>query len=684
MILNQKQSAFAAKAQIILFGVLAITFVVLAIFGLIYEYSPIPYYDMWDAYVGIYAQLEAYGLETFFKQHNEHRIVISKLLFYLDITYFYGKSYLLFFIQYMLYVFSVFIFWKFTNGMLRYDRIWITLSATCMLFFWSQAENFTWAFQSQFVLAQVLPLTAFYFVWKSLCFSEHGNLNFGLALLCGALSVGTMANGILTLPLLCIYCLCMRAPFWKTAVFAIGAALLIFVYFFDYDSPQIHGSPIENVLQNPVQTLLYIGIYFGSPLYYFFPERVGIPHSIVAGFAVLIVAIYLAIGHLLNRKDGRCLALVGFMAYLGISACGVAAGRVIFGLESGAASRYTTPALFFLVSLVILLFNSLPEKYVKCRVVLRGGLFLACFSMLFVQIGVFKNHSENKFQKRVSALALAYQIADYQTIRHIYPFPEHVINTSHYPAKLPISIFALPEYLFVKEELGQTIDLSKGGSNRSVELEPISIVESRAVRVRLLVNGLRPIDDGLYLRVTDGEGRVTGRLLVDEAASSAEQTAYEGYIFVGNRPPFAQLVDADGSVVGSFVTTPILYEIADYTGDHSVSEVEIIRNDGWDGMDFFKSEMDGIRVLGTFIKSDANMGELDVKLQRGDTILYRSGPSNGGQTLKIPGYAPISLPESLEWVALTFNGDMLDDTFVATFVDDKTTLGQWSAIGVAD
>jgi len=667
-----------------LFGVLATTFVVLAIFGAVYEYSPIPYYDMWDAYVGIYAQIEAYGLEAFVKQHNEHRILLSRILFYLDIKYFYGLSYFLFAVQYFLYLFSVFVFWKFTYGMQRHDRIWIALSATCMLFFWSQVENFTWAFQSQFVLAQVLPLTAFYFAWKSISFNERGNMNFGLALLCGALSVGTMANGILTLPLLCIYCLYLRAPLWKPVVFAVAAALLIFIYFIGYFSPPMHGSPIENVLQNPLQTLLYIGIYFGSPLYYFFPERVGIPHSIVAGFAVLLVAIYLAIGHLLKRKDGRCLALVGFMAYLGISACGVAAGRVIFGLESGAASRYTTPALFFLVSLVILLFNSLPEKSVKRRVALRGGLFLACLSMLFVQIGVFKNHSEDKFQKRVSALALAYQIADYPTIRHIFPFPEHVINTSHYPAKLPISIFALPEYLFVKEELGQTVDLSTGGVNRSIELEPISIVESRAVRVRLLVNGLRPNDDGLYLRVTDGEGRVTGRLLLDEAASSAEQTAYEGYIFVGNKPPFAQLVDADGSVVGSFVTTPILYEIADYTGEQSVSEVDIIRNDGWDGTDFFKSSFDGIRVLGTFINSDADTGELQLLLKRGDTILYRSGPSNGGQTLKISGYGPISLPESLEWVALTFNGDMLDDTFVATFVDDKTTLGQWSAIGVAD
>ena len=463
-----------------------------------------------------------------------------------------------------------------------------------------------------------------------------------------------------------------------------AAAVVIFLYFQDYYSPEMHGSPSENVLQYPLRTLLYLGVYFGSPVSYFFPEKVGIKYAVAAGFMIVLAAIPFALVYLIRGKDGRAIALIGFMAYLGISACGVAAGRVIFGLESGAASRYTTPALFFLVSFVILLFNSLPENSVKRRAVLRGGLFLTCLSMLFVQIGVFKNHSEDKFQKRVSALALAYQIADYPTIRHIFPFPEHVINTSHYPAKLPISIFALPEYLFVKEELGQTIDLSTGGPNQSIELEPISIVESRAVRVRLLVNGLRPNDDGLYLRVTDGEGRVTGRLLVDEAASSAGQTAYEGYIFAGNRPPFAQLVDADGSVVGSFVITPILYEIADYTGDQPVSEVDIIRNDGWDGTDFFRSSFDGIRVLGTFINSDADTGELQLQLKRGDTILYRSGPSDGGQTLKISGYGPISLPESLEWVALTFNGDMLDDTFVVTFVDDKTTLGQWSAIGVAD
>ena len=185
--MSDLKSSLRATIPVWVFGLLAVLFVVLAVIGLFIEYSPIPYYDMWDAYVGLYAQLEAYGLEAFIKQHNEHRIIISRILFFIDITYFCGLSYFLFAVQYLFFAMSVYIFWMFTAGMQSSDRTWITLTATCMLFFWSQFENFTWAFQSQFVLAQAIPLAAFCFAWRSVSSSETARIDFFITVFLGVL-----------------------------------------------------------------------------------------------------------------------------------------------------------------------------------------------------------------------------------------------------------------------------------------------------------------------------------------------------------------------------------------------------------------------------------------------------------------------------------------------------------------
>lgn len=683
MTTNQfKQFQWASLPNLLLF-LLAAAFFFLSAIGAFQAYSPIPYYDMWDSYILLYAQIDEFGLEAFFKQHNEHRIALARILFFIDVTYFEGLSYFLIIMNYLLVFAAVFMFWNFTEGLLESDRLWISLLAVCLLFFWSQEENLTWAFQSQFFLAQLLPLMAFYFAWRS----ETATWAVGAALLCGILSVGSMANGILALPTLAAYFLLLRGSLKKAALFAFAAAVCIYIYYLDYYDPPMHGSPSENLTKDPRQTLLFLGIYFGSPAYFFLENRVlSIYAAALVGFSVLVPSIGLALYHIVRRKDVRCLAIVGYMAYLGLSACGVASGRVIGGLEAAVESRYTTAALFFSVSFLVLLFGSLPQSDRVFRSIFRFGSLIACLVMLTVQVGALKDHSEELFNRRVALLALPYQLEDVTNIdAFLYPYPDRVLKTSQSPIDAQLSVFALPEYASMKDELGQVVSVSGTDLNRSVKLDPLLYVGDKALRIRLTVSGVRPDDQGLYLRVVDEFGQVVGRILLDQNISKPkpDETVYEGYIHLADHTGVYRLVDSKGVVVAEFAASPVPFSVTPYTEGQVLSQVPVLRNDGWDGADYQKTEISGLKILGTFIVSDADTGELDLQLKRGDKVIFRSGPFSGGQLLQLDGLDDVLLPQVDDWVVLSFDNASLPDTFKATFVDRGTGLGQWSAIGVA-
>lgn len=63
--------------------------------GAVRWFSPVPYWDMWDGYVAFFLDVSKGDWSQFFAQANEHRIVFSKNLFWLDMRYFGGQSRLL-------------------------------------------------------------------------------------------------------------------------------------------------------------------------------------------------------------------------------------------------------------------------------------------------------------------------------------------------------------------------------------------------------------------------------------------------------------------------------------------------------------------------------------------------------------------------------------------------------------
>ncbi|MEM6484776.1 MAG: hypothetical protein AAF662_07335 [Pseudomonadota bacterium] len=107
--------------------------------------------------------------------------------------------------------------------------------------------------------------------------------------------------------------------------------------------------------------------------------------------------------------------------------------------------------------------------------------------------------------------------------------------------------------------------------------------------------------------------------------------------------------------------------------------------DGFSGTDFARTVRDGLAVRGSFITDDAETGHVDVRVNRGQRILYRTGPVVSRQKITIIGASGFAskAPQAKDWLVLDFSIASLPETFVVRFSDDGRGWGEWSAIGLS-
>ena len=139
----------------------------LALLGVYVNYSPIPIADSWSNYELVKDISEGH-LSSFISLHNEHRILPSKILFWLDMHLF-GGSEVFLLITHILFIFILFNLFSslsFENNLNKKEQTLFPLFILSILFFWSQKANLTWAFQSQFYLVQIFSLLTFLAIKK--------------------------------------------------------------------------------------------------------------------------------------------------------------------------------------------------------------------------------------------------------------------------------------------------------------------------------------------------------------------------------------------------------------------------------------------------------------------------------------------------------------------------------------
>ena len=455
---------YFSKISTAIFFVFAIFMVALSIAGGIKSFSSVPYMDMWGPYLDIY--MEPSGrLITWWSQHNEHRIVLSRVLFWLDIRYFGGLSYFLIFLNYMFVVLEVWIFFKLLKEKIKYAKVDPTfgLILRCFivawLFSWSQYDNLTWAFQSQFFLAQLLPLCCFYCFSKSIS-DPKKIVFFIIAILFGVLALGSMANGIFTLPLLFFYSLISSQSRERTCALFLLAILSTGIYLFDYLGPVGHGSPLLSLISTPGAYLHYVLNYLGVPFYFlfegtWFAERA----AIGAGIFILLFYFIFAI-KMYKTRDYKSVnaAIIFFGIYILATAIITGGGRLMFGVNQALTSRDCTPTLMMWLGLLILIVPLLYSFYKRMKIVFSIIFILVCVGLIPMQLKVLKIDSDINFNKEVAALALSMGVRDFEQISKIYPAPEVAIAISERAKNSHLSIFGSRPYGSLGNSLNITSD----------------------------------------------------------------------------------------------------------------------------------------------------------------------------------------------------------------------------------
>ena len=692
-------SGFRRNATELVFLVFALAFVSLAVVGAVRAYSSVPFWDMWDGYLGFYVKASSGEWSAWWAQHNEHRVVLARLFFWMDIAVFQGTGWFLILVNYLLLALVCVVFllaWREQSG----GKVGVVgFFLIAWLFSWSQENNLTWGFQSQFILAQLLPLAAFYMLHKSVSAERHALPYFAAATLSGFLAIGSMANGVLTLPLMTLFCVLVRCGWRRCCFLAVLSILGLWSYFYGYIAPGGHGSLGQALRENPGGLIKYVLTYVGGPFYYLARGgAIGLMLAKVAGGLLILSSAVFAWQSLKNPKRSTLqLAMLFFILYVGGTALGTAGGRLIFGVEQALSSRYMTPALMAWAALMVLCG---PLILASARWAVGSVLLALLVAMLPQQLTALESKRDVMFERNVAALAIELGVKDQAQIGNVFPNADWALSLAKVPVESNLSIFGLPPLADLRERIGQ----QSGRKNHPVReclghLDEIQEVpeDPRFVRIRGWIFDPSTQQQPETLSIVDGDGKAVGFALLGQprpdvglaVGEKANQSGFKGYL-LSEKQGMSVFAVGEGVQCRLSSNVPVLlFKVLQSGGPAlapSVSTASILEGNEWLGKDFEKSSIPGMKVLGSFINSDADVGSLTLRMKRGDRLLYRSGPPSGRQVVDVldAGLAPVLLPVATEWKLLEFSSKKLPAEFLITFCDRGKDWGEWSALMLKD
>ena len=429
-------------------------FMVTTIIGAVRWFSPVPFWDMWDGTLGFYVErLQGHHWAPFVEQANEHRIVLSKILFWIDYRFFGGLSQFLVAINVAL-MFALWLTLCWAARVLLNKRLaYLCCALTGVLCFsWLQAENINWGYQSQFYLAYLLPLLAL--ISMARWIQESHERRFVAAVALGVLSAGTMANGLLALPLLVLMLLLSgRNTRWRMSALLLVTALTLAAWTYHY---QVVHHPATSLKRMAEFLLLFLGGTYG---FLFHVD----PLTMVVGAAVICASVYVALRWATGEREPMFLALVLFVVYVGAAAAAATIGRAYFGNYAALAGRYETP-LMLLYSVLLMLFTYLYRNEQSTYAVVGALSVFTPLLLVVPQIGVFDDAGPARaYQRMHIALALDLGVGDDAQIGTIY-LVDRAKQDARDAMRYNLSVFATPLLRTAREAIGK--------SAASIGLEP--------------------------------------------------------------------------------------------------------------------------------------------------------------------------------------------------------------------
>ena len=681
---------------------LGIVFFITAVIGAIQNFSPVPFWDMWPGYLEFYMRTLNGDAAAWWAQHNEHRIVLSRLLFWIDFRYFNGTTWFLILANYLL-AFAIWITlctisrFVLSGDKLKASRTIYAGVSLALIFSWIQKDNLTWAFQSQMFAGMLLPMLAFLFFYRAeITTGRESTLYFICSLVVGVLASGTMMNGLAVLPIMMVLGMLLRVSKEKV-VLVVALAIAICILYIRGATRS--SSFFHSLLEQPLAVLKFFLVYVGAPAHYIF--RDGISTSMFAGSIIVIGLVVNIIYILIKPNENRGIyVILAILVYGTLSGFGVAGSRIVWGVESAITSRYMTSVLV-IWSAVILLLLFYFSKWKRGHVVISLLALIIPASLVSVQLKAVAQDRVVLTDRLFSVLALELGIRDDEQIRKIFPWndrgPDYpwlnwALSIAKTTTEKDLSIFG--------NSLIRDAEKSLGTFNRHHGIECIGGVEA----VNKISGETR--FDRLSLWLMDPySGRTPGAFYVLNAERKVIGYGVSGYPRYGlGDSSEVHNAGASAYLLSNELTESVILKGRDMNCEvtvsmplfssslaklpvdrGTVSSTNVLPGNQWMGADFARSVIEGMQVHGSFIKADADVGTFSVRMKRGDRIFYRSGPTGGHQFLEVlgSGAPPIKLPVSMEWSVLEFSSRFLPEgSFVAKFSDEGAGFGEWSAVAV--
>jgi hypothetical protein len=399
------------------------------VFYYVYKYGfTIPYWDEWE-YVLLLEKFHNHTL-TFtdlWIQHNEHRMIFANLLMLLLASLSGWNILLELYFSIIFAALSLNFLLSLLNDIQdsRKNSI-LKIVISLLMFSMIQYENWALGFSIQYYMAMTGVIAAIWSINK-----WQGQMRgLVIALLAAIFSIFSFGAGLFILPPVLFMLIFQKKWNFKHIIIWIVACLVIvFLYYHNYKFSK-SNAPLSHSYSHPGIFIKYVLGFLGAPL----------GRSLF--YAVLIAVISLIISMLaildIRRVDKerliKLIPWIAFIFYVIISACVICVGRIIFGADQALSSRYTTISTLFIISTLVLLYNSIIlnlEK--KKKASFKDIVFILVVSLAFLvtYVDSYKYGVAEMKRRDVEINGAAFCLKDPdnasdEDLKRLYPVPDTI------------------------------------------------------------------------------------------------------------------------------------------------------------------------------------------------------------------------------------------------------------------
>ena len=428
-------------------------------------------------------------LQTFFKQHNEHRIAFDRF-FTLIVFWIHGSieyRWLMWIGNFTL-LGILFIFFK----IFQKQKISIAyfVPIPFILFQLQLWENTFWGMAAMQNFGVVFfILTLIYLI------SSEKRSHFYIALFVAFLATYTSGNGITIFPV-CIVLLVLQRRFKDVFIFSSVSIILVFLYFYQYKFPENNPS-MDGIGINKIASgfFMFLGSVFDLIPNASQSQKITIGLGFILFITGSIIAIYLIFNSKLFKKQRNLnhteLFILGTIMFLIGTAIVVTYTRISYGESSLLTSRYKIYSILLLITIylaIISKINLVNDKWLAFTLIFMA----VCFNLIanFTHFKDVVNFRNQLISFGVN-WKLEEKISDEKPDITLYEMPKLSFENSLLEIKKPIKNAPIWKESIVKTLNSDGILIQNNSFNKLTEKEDnISLIVQSNTRTYLMPSQL--------------------------------------------------------------------------------------------------------------------------------------------------------------------------------------------------